>query len=453
MTKIKVSVLIYVLNAICYIEKCILSVMNQTLQEIEILVIDGGSTDGTLEVIEKLSHEDTRIRLIHSVPGVGRQFNTGLKEARGEYIGICESDDYLLPDMYEEQYELAKQYELDILRADANHFVENSKGEERIFSVKLSREDALYNCVLDLTKDKHVLELGVNSFWSGLYRREFLLKEKLFMNETKGAAYQDTTFSFLTVIKAKRAMLSHKAFYCYRLDNPNSSVNNPQRLTMLIEEYRLLKKRLEEEGIFEKYKQMYFAWKIRGHIGFYDSLSKELRKYYVPLMYQDMGKDMPSDHNWEIRLSEKERGTVKRIWQSEEALEEYLKQIYTEFEDMRCKLEQIRNKEQVVVFGCGDLGELVHHYMTFTGRQIVAYADNNNTLWETRIRQIPVLEPEKAARLFPDAVYIIANVEHFREIKEQLEQYQICNERMILCNDYGFFFKHVLLKSIKDIPV
>ena len=130
MKEIKISAIIYVLNSISYIEKCVRSVMSQTLQEIEILIIDGGSTDGTLEIIEKLSKEDIRIRIIHSASGVGRQFNKGLCEARGEYISICESDDYILPDMYKYQYEIAKKYELDVLRADANHFFEIRDGKE-----------------------------------------------------------------------------------------------------------------------------------------------------------------------------------------------------------------------------------------------------------------------------------------------------------------------------------
>ena len=275
MENIKVSVLVYVLNDMEHIQRCVNSVINQTLQEIEILVIDGGSVDGTLEAVKTISENNSKIRILPSSPGVGFQFNTGLQAARGEYIGICESDDYLLPDMYEKQYKTAKKYQLDMLRADSKHFIETKEGEVAFF-VALSKKQELYDCILDLTKDNRILQLGVNSFWSGLYRRQFLLEQKLFMNETRGAAYQDTTFSFLSSVKAKRVMLSQEAFYCYRLDNPNSSVNRPQKITMLMEEYRLLKQRLKEEGLFETYKEIYLSWKINGCLGFFDSLSQEL---------------------------------------------------------------------------------------------------------------------------------------------------------------------------------
>ena len=77
--EVKVSVLIYVLNDQPHIEKCVRSVMDQSLQEIEIILIDGGSTDRTPEIIEQLRQEDERIKLIQSDSGVGCQFNTGLR--------------------------------------------------------------------------------------------------------------------------------------------------------------------------------------------------------------------------------------------------------------------------------------------------------------------------------------------------------------------------------------
>lgn len=447
---VKVSVLIYVLNDKNHIEKCIHSVINQTLQNIEILVIDGGSTDGTLEIIEEISKTDTRIQIIHSAPGVGRQFNTGLKAAKGEYIGICESDDYLLLDMYEKQYLIAHNYQLDVLRADAIHFFEDDNGKEIYFPVKLSKDDELYDHILDLTKDNRVLKLGINSFWSGLYRRDFLLKEKIFMNETKGAAYQDTSFSFLSLIKAKRAMLSHDAFYCYRLDNPNSSVNHPKKITMLNDEYCLLKKRLEEEGVFNKYKEIYLSWKINGYLGFYDSLSRELRDQYEELMYYDILRELETGEFQKSELSGREKGVADKIRQSPLALHQYLLQLYDELNWTKQRLEEIDSQKSIVIFGNGDMGRLVYQYLTYNKKNIVTYIDNNSELWEKAVADIPVISPENAVRLFPDGVYIVANITNFQSMKNQLMNLSVKEENIILCNNYGFFFKHILLKSIKN---
>ena len=222
MDKVKVSVIIYVLNDITYVERCLRSVMDQTLQEIEILIIDGGSTDGTLEVIKKLAAFDSRIRLIHSTPGVGHQFNVGLQEATGEYIGICESDDYILPNMYEKQYSIAKKYHLDVIRADKQCFCEVD-GKEVFFqeTIHIVGLDRFYDTVIDPRENMCFIQLGSLGIWSGIYRRGFLLEQKLFMNETQGASYQDTSFAFMVAVKAERAMILKDAFYCYRVDNPD----------------------------------------------------------------------------------------------------------------------------------------------------------------------------------------------------------------------------------------
>ena len=197
MDDIKVSVLVYVLNDKVHIEKCVRSVMQQTLKELEILLIDGGSTDRTLEKLEQLQKEDSRIKIIRSGAGVGLQFNTGCKAAAGKYIGICESDDYLLPDMYERQYAVAEQFELDVLRANINRFC--GDGDRQYdFPFAVSADRTLYDTLLYPQEDARFLGLGVNCFWSGLYRKEFLLAKDISMNETKGASYQDTSFSFLT---------------------------------------------------------------------------------------------------------------------------------------------------------------------------------------------------------------------------------------------------------------
>lgn len=449
MENIKVSVLVYVLNDREHIQRCVNSVINQTLQEIEILVIDGGSVDGTLEAVKTISENNSKIRILPSSPGVGFQFNTGLQAARGEYIGICESDDYLLPDMYEKQYKTAKKYQLDMLRADSKHFIETKEGEVAFF-VALSKKQELYDCILDLTKDNRILQLGVNSFWSGLYRRQFLLEQKLFMNETRGAAYQDTTFSFLSSVKAKRVMLSQEAFYCYRLDNPNSSVNRPQKITMLMEEYRLLKQRLKEEGLFETYKEIYLSWKINGCLGFFDSLSQELRDSYVELMYQDLREELDSGEFEEKELSGKGKETASMIRRSISDLRRYLYGMYEGFYHTKEALERIGEQEFVILFGCGEMGRLVDSFLQHKSKRIMAYMDNNTELWGTKIRDVPVMSPQSAVCQYPDAVYIVANLTYFQEMKEQLKNLSVSEEQIIICNDYGFFFKHIFLHSLKN---
>lgn len=111
------------------------------------------------------------------------------------------------------------------------------------------------------------MKLGVNGFWSGLYRREFLTGNGLWMNETEGASYQDITFSFLTELYARRAYVMPEAFYCYRMDNPDSSINNPRKTTLLHTEYRLLKEQLKQRKLWKQSKEIYWRWRMDSCFG------------------------------------------------------------------------------------------------------------------------------------------------------------------------------------------
>lgn len=447
---LKVSVLVYVLNDVKNISKCMKSVMNQTLKEIEILVIDGGSKDGTKELINEMAQSDSRIRIISCNPGVGLQFNRGLLEAKGEYIGICESDDYLLPDMYEHQYNLAHQYQLDMLRADARHFCEVEGFGEVVFPVKLSNSEELYNCILDSKNDFRVLRLGINGFWSGLYRRNFLLEQKIFMNETKGATYQDVSFYFFALIKAKRVMFSKDAFYSYRLDNPNSSVNNPQKIDGLIEEYRLLRNRLEYEGLFDQYKEIYWSWKISGFCWFYMRLSKALKKEYIRLVYKEICSDLTNKDYQGIELQQQSKELVKKIELSEDEFEKYMEAYATSIDRIEDDLGKIKHDCDVIIFGSGNIGKLIYLYLLHKKIEAKAFADNDGTKWGGEIENILVESPNKIAVLYPQAFYIVANARHYQEMKEQLIQLGVEKNNIILCSNYAIM-KNVLLKSLRQL--
>ena len=107
---IKVSVIIPTLNVVQYAEKAISSVLQQSLKDLEIICVDAGSTDGTLEIFKKHADVDRRVRLLHSdKKSYGYQMNMGIDQAKGEYIGIVEADDYVPEDMYRDLYDISKE--------------------------------------------------------------------------------------------------------------------------------------------------------------------------------------------------------------------------------------------------------------------------------------------------------------------------------------------------------
>lgn len=446
--KIKVSVLIYVRNDKCHIETCIRSVMNQTLREIEIIIIDGQSSDGTLEIIKEMSEMDCRIKVCHSEPSVGLQFNTGLKLAKGEYIGICESDDYVLPDMYERQYNIACQNRLDILKADFYRFGGHGKEEIRLPFAVLG-DASLYGRVICPRENGYIAKMGVKAFWSGIYRRDFLIESKIFMNETRGAAYQDTSFYFMTLLKAERMMVSKEAFYCYCWDNEKSSSNSPRKVTMIIEEYALFKKRLQEEGLFEKWKEHYLFWKIGDFIWFYSRLSESRKSEYVEFMYHELKRDIDSGEFRQSMLTSVEKEVLDKVVQSKDILEQYLKENESTYWKMKMKekLDEIKYRKDIVIFGSGNVGKLVYKYITKTGGSVLAYADNKKEIWGIKDGNTLIMSPEQATKLFNDAVYVIANSVHYEEMKKQLLGLAIREEDIIICSDYDFLLDQDIFKA------
>lgn len=125
----KVSVVIPSLNSIDYYEECINSAVRQDLKDIEIICVDAGSNDGTRDIIAKYMKEDPRVRLIEpDMRSYGRQMNLGIDAARGEYLFILESDDYIESDTLSYYYGIAKENDLDFVKSDHAQFWGGGRG-------------------------------------------------------------------------------------------------------------------------------------------------------------------------------------------------------------------------------------------------------------------------------------------------------------------------------------
>ena len=115
--KPKISIVVPIYNVEKYLRECLDSILAQTLQDIEIIAIDDGSPDQCGNIIDEYAKKDKRIIAIHQKnSGYSISVNKGIALAKGEYIGIIESDDWIEPDMYKTLYENAKKYDTDITK-------------------------------------------------------------------------------------------------------------------------------------------------------------------------------------------------------------------------------------------------------------------------------------------------------------------------------------------------
>lgn len=254
----KVSVIIPIYNVEKFLTGCLESVVNQTLEDIEILCVDDGSTDDCPQIIKKFAENDKRIRVIHKEnSGYGHSMNVGMDAASGEYVGIVESDDIILPEMYETLYHVAKEYDLDMVKSDCYLYWESRSHRSRIY---VDDSKQYYNRVLD-KNDREIYFRFWMFNWTGIYRKDFLKKNNIRHNETPGASFQDNGFWLQVMSMCERAMWIDKPFYLYRQDNPASSVKSRTKMMSTMTEYDfagaiLKKKGLEKEWELSNYYRM-----------------------------------------------------------------------------------------------------------------------------------------------------------------------------------------------------
>ena len=283
--EIKVSVVIPIYNSEKYLEKCLDSVKNQTLKEIQIICVNDGSTDKSLEIISKYAKNDDRFVVINQKNGgCGKAYNEGMKLATGEYIGFVEPDDYINSDMYENLYDVAKSYDVDFVKSDFVEF--NSQGENKYRALTYSKE--YYNKVINPKDDINVFNFAMNT-WTGLYKREFLEKNGINYHETAGASFQDNGFWFKTFCFADRIYFLDKAFYNYRIDNPNSSVNDPNKVFCMKEEYDLIYEFLEQNPkLKEKFQYIYQQRRFKNYKFSYKRIAKKYKWSFLKVFAKDL---------------------------------------------------------------------------------------------------------------------------------------------------------------------
>ena len=210
----KVSVIVPVYGVEKYLREAIDSVLNQTLTDLEIILIDDGGKDNCPAIIDEYAQKDSRIIAIHKQNGgYGQTCNLGLSKATGEYIAILEPDDYIDSKMYEELYKIAQEYNSDIVKSCFYDNLQCSR-VERIKKVKWNDyipEDRSFTI-----KEYPYFLYYHPSIWTCIYKKEFLDKHNIRFVEAPGAGWTDNPFQVQTMCLAQRINYTSEAYYYWR---------------------------------------------------------------------------------------------------------------------------------------------------------------------------------------------------------------------------------------------
>ena len=294
----KVSIVIPVYNVEKYLRQCLDSVVNQTLQDIEIICVNDGSKDSSLQIMQEYQAKDPRIKIIDKEnSGYGASMNRGFDAATGEYLGIVESDDYAEPDMFEKLYAVAKADDLDVVKS--GFFYYYSKPEEKNTPAPVASHVMCMRVFCPVTDFESPMEQAdffniKPTIWSAIYKASFIRGNHIRFNETPGASYQDASFNFKVWTCAKRVRLVEECYLHYRQDNENSSVNSPGKVYCVADEYKEMERFLKEEKpeLRGKMEGIRCRLKFDSYMWNYGRLSPELAWEFLQFASKDFAQDM-----------------------------------------------------------------------------------------------------------------------------------------------------------------
>lgn len=312
---VKVSIVIPSLNVSDYIVECIESVINQSLKEIEIICVDAGSTDGTLEILKRYERIDDRIKVVVSEKkSYGYQVNLGMDIAKGKYFAIVESDDIIALDMYEKLYQIAEEKQLDVIKADFYRFVMDNDTMVKTYN-KLAYPGMYGRVLTDENRAEIIMKASLFT-WSGIYRKDFLYENSIRHNETPGASYQDNGFWFQTMSTASRVYFLEQPFYMLRRDNPNSSVLSKGKVYCVRDEYEFILQYLEQrEDLYNKMISYYWWARFGAYHYSYHRIGPEYKREFIIHFHETfMLAQQKNELNKEL-FSKKQRAELEQILQ------------------------------------------------------------------------------------------------------------------------------------------
>lgn len=243
MSSIKVSVIIPVYKVEKYIERCINSVLEQTLEEIELVLVDDGSPDNCGKICDDYANMDSRISVIHKKnQGLGLARNSGMNIARGEFIAFVDSDDYIEKDMLETMYNKAKTEGADTCLCNIKNVSGTFRGEDVIREVLIKSIGAKYD-------GSDYIGMSV---WRGIYSRELITKNKLQFVSEREYISEDIIFDLTYYKYSNCTTIVNKMLYNYTINTDSLSRGyKANRFEMCAKLYEKEKEMLREQEIYE----------------------------------------------------------------------------------------------------------------------------------------------------------------------------------------------------------
>lgn len=294
--EILVSVVVPVYNACGYLRPAIESIMHQSLKEIEIICVDDGSTDTSLDMIKIFQQSDDRIRIItetNAGPGLAR--NNGLKRARGEYVAFLDADDFYEPDMLEVLYKTAKEKDLDVAISKYDIF-ENKKSR---FRENIENEHSkIYVDGAVTSKNEHpdfILESTSGAAWNKLFKRSFIAEKGItFLPEIM--MFEDVYFTVCALAFAERVAKVDKVLVHHRIYKQQSRVRTFRKYFPHVPvSFEKTKEFLMKGGMYEPLKKGFLNLSCSRCYHIYNLLKPDEREIFWNMLHDQYSASLGWD--------------------------------------------------------------------------------------------------------------------------------------------------------------
>lgn len=406
-----ISVVVPVYNTSEYLEQCISSIVQQTFKDIEIICVDDGSTDNSLNILKKFASQDSRISIIHREYKSGSAAvprNIGMSYAQGKYIIFLDSDDYFEQKMLEKMYNCAEEKNADLVMCD-NYVVSSLDGSIKNFEGELHHKYISQRDVFSY-KDipDRIFQISNAAIWHKLILREILLNNQLQFQENV-PVLDDIYFVNLLLVLSKRIYILDEKLIYYRKSRPGGQTTTIAKYKESIYwAFKALNTYLIENNIYDKVKVSLQNWTlVTLEWWFYSVKKREIAEEFFSLYKNDYFRQLGL------------------TGMNDSEIETYNKAFYDYIENGKYRLSVpvILNSVSpdgvdLVLYGAGKLGKNTYEF-------IISEEIHTIKLWcdinaET-IGNPMVQHPEKIRNLEYDAVIIaIAKERIVLEVKNYL---------------------------------
>jgi len=303
----KISIIVAVYNVYDYVSKCLESLIRQTLKDIEIICVNDGSTDKSLEILTQYAQKDTRIKIINQEnKGVAAARNAGLDVAQGEYIQFVDGDDWVNFNLCERVYNLAKKNDSDIVMFDAA-FYDNNKScviAGNFFDIKKWKNHKDENS-FHTYKDCKSIFYGNLSAANKLYKKSFI--DNIDCKFPLNIRFEDHLFHLHSIFCADKINILCEKHYYYRQNRKNSMMTTLKSTKVVFDIFKvvdLIEEKIRKINKFDYAKYLFFQFKYEALTHYY----MDINFFQKPVYYKKMKEELLKLKSFEYDFS-----TCKRM--------------------------------------------------------------------------------------------------------------------------------------------